>query len=159
MNDISTPGPTDADTGIILPRVELLLTAHIKLGPVEKVGDTPAGVLRMIAILGGTFEGPRLRGKIVPGGTDWPIKRPDGVTFIDASYGLRTDDGVLIRVRNHGLGVPPDQCEGRTYIRTTPKLVAPAGPYAWINQLVLVGTLNAPGGAPDEVVIRFFDVV
>ena len=158
MNHISSNGPGETEAGVVLPRLELLMTAHVKLGPVQKVGDTPAGVLRMIAILGGTFEGPRLRGEVVPGGMDWPIKRPDGVTFIDASYGLRTHDGVLIRVQNHGLGVPPDQCEGRTYVRTVPKLDAPAGPYAWINQLILVGTLNAPGGADDEVVIRFFEV-
>jgi hypothetical protein len=149
--------PTGSD--VILPRLELLLTAHVKLGPIQKVGDIPQGVLRMIPILGGAFEGPRLRGKIVPGGVDWPIKRPDRITVIEAGYALQTDDGVLIRVRNEGLGVPPEDCRGRTYIRTVPRLEAPAGAYGWLNQVVLLGTLNAPGGADDEVVIRFFEVV
>lgn len=144
---------------VILPGLELLLTAHVKLGPIQKVGDTPQGVLRMIPILGGTFEGPRVRGRVVPGGVDWPVKRPDRVTVIEAGYALQTDDGVLIRVRNEGLGVPPENCQGRTYVRTVPRVEAPEGPYGWLNQLVLLGTLNAPGGAEDEVVIRFFEVV
>jgi hypothetical protein len=151
--------PDEPGAEVVIPRLELLLTANVKLGPIQKVGDTPSGVLRMIPILGGTFHGPRLHGEVVAGGADWPVKRDDRVTVIRADYALRTHDGVLIRVLNVGLGVPPSLCTGRTYVRTNPRMEAPVGAYNWINHAVLLGTLNAPGGAEDEVVIRFFEVV
>jgi hypothetical protein len=45
---------------------------------------------------GGTFEGPRLRGTIVPGSADWQLLRSDGVLEMDLRFTLRTDDGALI---------------------------------------------------------------
>lgn len=146
------------EAAIVVPGLELMLTAWVKLGPMTKIGDTPVGVRRMIPIVGGHFEGPKLRGTVVPGGMDWPFKRADRVTVIEADYALLTHDGVLMRIRNVGLGVPPEMCDGRTYIRTIPRIEAPEGPYAWLNTAVMVGTLNAPGGADDEVVIRFFEL-
>ena len=143
---------------MVVPELEFVLTAHVKLAPRVKLGDAPFGVRRLIPILGGTFEGPRLKGTVVPG-ADWPLKRADGITVVEASYALLTDDGVLLRVQNDGLGVPPELCVGRTYVRTIPRIEAPEGPYAWLNRAVMVGTLNAPGGEDDEVVIRFFELV
>ena len=56
----------------------------------------------MVPITGGTFEGPRLKGKVLPG-ADWQIVRPDGVLELEARYALETDDGALISMVNRCL--------------------------------------------------------
>jgi hypothetical protein len=97
------------------------------------------------------FEGPRLRGTLMPGGTDWQLVRADGVTEIDAAYLLRTDDGVLLKVVNRGLrhappvvaSHPADRGEvdpGTPYFRCTPTIEAPTGQYDWLNRSVYVAT-------------------
>ncbi len=53
------------------------------------VGDLPNGTRRIVDILGGTFEGPGISGRVVPGGADWQIIREDGFTDIDARYTLK----------------------------------------------------------------------
>jgi hypothetical protein len=40
-------------------------------------------------IVGGRFEGPGIRGTVIPGGGDFPVVRPDGVEVIDALYRLQ----------------------------------------------------------------------
>ena len=48
-------------------------------------------------LTGGHFEGPRLRGTVLPGGSaDWLLLRADGVLEMDLRATLRTDDGALI---------------------------------------------------------------
>jgi hypothetical protein len=39
---------------------------------------------------GGKFEGPKLRGEILPGGGDWEIVQSDSTAFLDTRYNLRT---------------------------------------------------------------------
>jgi len=46
-------------------------------------GATPGGNRRIGLVAGGTFEGPKLRGTVLPGGADWIIVRPDGATTLD----------------------------------------------------------------------------
>ncbi len=143
-----------AQTAVIeVPKLELCLTIHVQIGPVQQIGAIPAGTARVIPITGGTFEGKGMRGKVIPGGADWQITRPDGVTELRAHYGLETHDGKIIQVRNHCLS------------RTTPRLLrstltfeAPA-PHDWMNKAVFVGTLNAPGDSGAPVVIRAFEAV
>src|SRR5690349_22324737 len=83
-------------------QLQPLLRAEITLAAPQELGDTPAGRRRIIPITGGRFEGERLRGRVLPGGADWQIVRPDGVADLDARYTLETSDGALIYVRNHG---------------------------------------------------------
>jgi phage tail protein X len=72
-----------------------------------------------------------LRGTVLPGGADWQIVRPDGVTELQAHYILHTHDRALIQVRNRGLRHGPadtlDRIANREaldpftyYCRTTP---------------------------------------
>src|SRR5947207_15776592 len=79
-----------------------IFTIHAELGEIRSFGQTPYGERRVIDILGGRVEGPRLKGKILPG-ADWQIVRPDGVTDLTARYGIETDDGARIFVRSDGL--------------------------------------------------------
>ena len=45
--------------------------------PTREIGRTPYGMRRRIPIIGGTFEGPRIRGRVLPGGADWQLQRAD----------------------------------------------------------------------------------
>jgi hypothetical protein len=107
----------------------------------------------MIPILSGTVEGPgfagqKIRGELLPG-ADWQLTRPDGVTVVDATYGLRTDDGVIIQIRNRGLRHGPpevmsalaagqDVDPSAYYFRAAPEFVAPSGKYDWLNRSIFV---------------------
>jgi hypothetical protein len=60
-------------------------------------------------ITDGSFEGPRLHGKVLPGGGDWTLLRGDGVLELDSRVTLEPDDGALIHVTSFGLRHgPPD---------------------------------------------------
>jgi len=134
---------------------------------VQEVGDTPAGKRRFIPITGGAFEGPKLKGVVLPGGADAQVIRLDGVTDLVARYTLKVDDGTLIYVVNRGLRYGPPEIMQRVgrgepvdptlyYFRTTPAFEVQAGPHDWLNRSIFVGT-GARHAA--EVHIRYFRVL
>lgn len=133
----------------------------------QEIGDTPAGRRRFIPITGGTFEGPKLKGVVLPGGADAQVIRPDGVTDLVARYTLQADDGTLIYVVNRGLRHGPPEImqrlmRGETvdptlyYFRTTPVFEVAAGPHDWLNRSIFIGT-GARHAA--EVHVRYFRVL
>src|SRR3954462_5497506 len=75
-----------------------IFTIHSPLGDIQKLGNTPYGERRIINILGGTVDGPKLKGKILPGGADWQIVRAEGVVRLTARYTLESDAGAKILV-------------------------------------------------------------
>ena len=133
--------------------------------PVE-VGRMPGGLRRIVDIAEGTFEGPLLRGTILAGGADWQILRDDGVAELHAHYVLKTEDGVLIQVRNRGLRHGPEEVLRRIaagesvdpaeyYFRAVPVFEAPQGPYEWLNRNVFVAAAERYAA---NVVVRVFRV-
>jgi hypothetical protein len=132
-------------------QTEFVYEAVVEISAEVEVGPTPLGTRRYIPITGGTFDGPRLRGTVLPGGADWQTTRSDGATELDALYSMRCDDGTVIIVRNTGIAAG-------SYLRTTPRFEAPAGPHAWLNQSQFVGCV-AGGSRPGTVVIRVFRVL
>lgn len=131
------------------------------------VGDGPHGLRRIVPITGGTVEGPKLKGSVVPGGADWQFVRPDGTLQIEAKYTLQSEDGVLIMITNRGFRHGPEEVieklgrgevvdPSQYYFRTSAEFEAPAGSkYAWLNNAVFVGVAERQAGA---AVIRFFEV-
>jgi hypothetical protein len=128
----------------------LEFTAQIELGPPEVIGATPAGFRRVVPIVGGTFEGPYMRGTIA-GGADWQYHRPDGAMVVSARYLLTTDDATLIQIDNAGIRHGPPEviqrlADGESvdprhyYFRTRPEFAAPNGRYEWLNTHVFVAT-------------------
>ena len=144
--------PSHAEPATPAPlQTEFVYEAVVEIAAPVEVGATPQGTRRYIPITGGTFEGPRLRGVILPGGADWQTSRPDDVTELDALYSIREDDGTVIIVRNTGIAAG-------AYLRTAPRFVAPAGPHAWLNASQFVGSV-AGGPRPGTVIIRVFRVL
>ena len=94
----------EADT--LKPRLEFVFEEVVTLGGGLNPGATPAGERYIIPITGGSFDGPGdgsgFKGVILPGGWDWQLKRSDGCVWAYADYMLKTDDGVIINVRNQG---------------------------------------------------------
>jgi len=130
----------------------LLMTMHLTVGTVLNVGAVPDGTRRIAPVDGGTFEGRRLRGTIVPGSSaDWLLLRSDGVLELDLRLSLRTDDGALISMRSFGLRHGPPEVMaalGRGeavdvstyYFRTTPRFETAHPDYLFLNRLIAVAT-------------------
>ncbi|MEL1250522.1 DUF3237 domain-containing protein [Aurantiacibacter gilvus] len=140
------------------PGLELLYRSVVTLGEAIQVGETPRGMRRIIPITGGTFEGPEMRGEILPMGWDWQLDRSDNCTDIVADYFLRTDDGVVINVVNTGTLCMPAAGEGPPQpVRTSPAFEAPLGEYDWLTRGGYIGTLGFdPSVAEPHVVITIY---
>jgi hypothetical protein len=121
--------------------------AQVLLEPDVVHGDTPLGTRIRVPIVGGTFDGPRLRGRILPGGADWQLLRSDGWYVIEADYFMETHDGVPIHVHNRGLWSDPTPDDPDGYALTSPVFEAPLGPYGWLNQRIFTCRIRL--GAPD----------
>jgi hypothetical protein len=135
---------------VIKPGLEFVYEASGSLGAPIPIGATPDGTRRIIPIIeGGLVEGPLIRGTLLGNAADWQLTRADGVTVADAHYALRTDDGVVIQIRNRGLRHgPPDVMQrlvsgvevdpSEYYFRTVPEFTAPAGRYDWLNRSIFL---------------------
>jgi Protein of unknown function (DUF3237) len=140
-----------------------LMTVRIAASPAQKFGTGPHGVRMMFPVTGGDFEGPRLRGRILPGGGNWVLLRSDGVLELDLRITLQTDDGVLIYMTFVGLRHgPPDAVAalGRGeevdpstyYFRTVPRFETAAPKYDFLNRLLAIGiSQTRPTGAEHEI--------
>ena len=95
--------PMAGTVPLVLPRTEFVYEAVFDLAPTLNLGDSPLGERRMVPITGGSFEGPNIRGNVLPGGADRQLIRKDGVRQLDALYELQADDGAIITVRNRVL--------------------------------------------------------
>jgi hypothetical protein len=136
------------------------------LDSAQELGDFQGGRRRVIPVTGGTVSGPRLNGRVLPGGADWQTILPTGVTHLRAQYTIEADDGAVIGVINEGVRraapeiaqrmaagelVPPTEY----YFRTTPRFEVGPGPHAWLTESVFVCTGER---RPNDVLIRFFEV-
>ena len=138
------------------PEARLAWEAQVDIGERQSLGQGPRGERFIVPILGGRFEGPRLRGTVLPGGADRQLLRADGVKELDALYELQTDDGAVITVRNRVL-IDENATPGR-YARSVLQLSAPAGPHDWLNRRVFVGTLHSLRPARAAVCIRVYEL-
>lgn len=137
---------------MITPQLEFVFAAEGKLAAPLQIGATYEGQRRIIPILDGSFEGPRIKGTFVSiGAADWQYTRGDGVTQAEATYAIQTHDGVIIQVQNHGLRHGPEEVMRRLaagedvdpsayYFRTNPRFKAPDGAYDWLNKSIFVAS-------------------
>ena len=147
---------------------EFAFEARVAVQTPLVVGKSSHGLRRVVPITGGTFEGPNIRGRVVPGGADWQFVRPDGVLSVEAHYTLQTSDSVLIMVTNRGIRRASPEVMARLgrgeqvdpseyYFRTTAEFEAPIGSkYEWLNKSVFIGVAER---RPDAAIIRFYRVL
>src|SRR5579859_7794955 len=83
-------------------RTALPFNISLRTGAHQLLGKTPLGDRRIVPVTGGTFEGPKLKGSVEPGGSDWILLRPDGALQLDVRLTLRTEDGALIGMSYRG---------------------------------------------------------
>lgn len=144
----------------VRPGLEPLARFRVELAPVKDLGVTPWGRRRVIDVLGGSFEGPRLSGEVLPGGADWQVVRTDGSAGIDSRYTLRTHDDALVYLQTQGVRHgPPDVIAalGRGepvdpagyYFRLSVTFETAAPGYLWLNHTLAV----ASGLRADSAVI------
>jgi len=131
-------------------RTRPLMSLRFSTAPTQDVGAGPHGTRITFPIIGGSFEGDRLRGKVLPGGDDWVVKRLDGVLELDLRVTLETDDGALIHMTFEG--IRDDDAPGAPYFRTLPRFETAAAPYAFLNRLLAVGRGEISAEGPVHVI-------
>jgi hypothetical protein len=131
-------------------RARPLFVMRLDVKPLIVVGPTPGGYRRIGMVAGGVFEGERLSGEVLDGGTDWQTVRGDGAVALDARITLRTHDGEVITMTYRGLRHGPVDVIQRMdkgevvdaasyYFRTNPLFETSATKYDWINRVIAVG--------------------
>jgi hypothetical protein len=156
----------DVPTASVVPGLSLLYSSRIQVAAPISLGLSPYGERRIINITGGEFSGPRLSGRVLPGGADWQIIRQDGITEVEARYTLETDDGAVIYVSNWGIRRGPKEVMERLasgqqvdpseyYFRTTPRFETGAPEYLWMNGVVAAACGERRA---DEVIITVYEV-
>jgi hypothetical protein len=144
-----------------------LMTVRIAAAPPQKLDTVPHGIRSIVPVTGGDFDGPRLRGQILPGGGDWLLLRSDGVLELDLRITLETDDHALIYMTFQGLRHgPPDAIAalGRGeavdpasyYFRTVPRFETSTEKYAFLNRIITVGVGET---RPDGAVHRIDEIL
>lgn len=124
------------------PQMEFALQLKVTLGDAYSCGETQHGRRTIIPITGGTFEGPHIKGTIINGGADYQIANTAiNRTELEAIYCIKTDDGIIIHVRNRGIISNGKDAEGNStfYFKAAPQFEAPAdSKYAWLNNALFV---------------------
>ena len=147
------------------PDLEFLFEARVKLHlPPINIGEMSGGSRVIFMVKEGTFDGPLLKGRVVPdSGADWIRIRPDGTGMLDVRFCLETHDNALLYVywqgrfwsapkdTEYALDVTkPDDPEGawRYYFRTAPMFETSDQRYHWLNNIVAVSKSRTGDGGP-----------
>ncbi|MBD3678961.1 MAG: DUF3237 domain-containing protein [Rhodobacteraceae bacterium] len=133
-----------------VPQINLVCTFQVELAPICDMGPGRAGQRRIIPIVGGKVDGPRLSGRILDVGADWQTIFADGVAELDTRYAMETHDGAIIEIVNYGFRHGPreviaavargDEVDPASYyMRTQARLETGDERYAWVNRTLFVG--------------------
>ncbi|MGC1347434.1 MAG: DUF3237 domain-containing protein [Methyloceanibacter sp.] len=148
-------------------RTQPLFVMRLDVRKLLIVGATPGAYRRIGVVPGGSFEGERLSGEVLDGGSDWQTVRNDGATTLNVRLVLKTMDDALICMTYHGVRHgPPDVVEriekGEVvdptsyYFRINPLFETAAAKYDWINRVVGVGLGHR---SPDGPIYSVFEVL
>lgn len=131
-------------------KLDPLLVLRVDAGAPVAVGAGPSGTRLISTATGGTFEGAKLIGKVLPGGGDWILIDRDDVWHTDVRLLLETDDGARIYVQYHGLvtlnqkirdalagGGTTDFGDGNFIVQLRFETGDPR--YHWLNRIAAVG--------------------
>ena len=131
-------------------RTRPLLAVRLAVrGPMPVIA-TPGAARRIGVVTGGEFDGERLSGSVMEGGSDWQTLHADGSIALDVRLILKTTDDAHIPMTYRGVrhGTPEviarvDRGEvvdpAEIYFRSIVQFETAAPQYAWLNHLVAVG--------------------
>ena len=144
-----------------------LFSVSLKVTEIQDLGKTPLGHRRVAVVEGGSFEGPKLKGTVLRGGSDWILVRPDGALQLDVRLTLKTHDDEIIGMTyrgfrhgpaaaierlNRGENVDPSEY----YFRIAPFFETASEKYGWLNRIVTIATGHR---LPDGPVYQVFEVL
>lgn len=140
-------------------KTELLFKIVLDVPTIRDLGKTPFGMRRIAQIAGGTFEGPKLAGKVLPGGGDWLLLRADNVLQLDVRLTMQTNDEQLIYMTYKGFRHGPKDVIDRLnrgesvdpslyYFRATPYFETSSDKYAWLNGVCTIATGQRSASGP-----------
>ncbi|WP_204623455.1 DUF3237 domain-containing protein [Crenalkalicoccus roseus] len=149
-------------------RTEFLFRMALAAGAPQMTAPGRGGELRVIPVTGGRFEGPRLRGEVVPGTTaDWLRVEADGTAHMDVRLVMRTDRGQLFYMHYSGLRTGAPEVLARLgageavdpadyYFRIAIRFETGDAELAWLNRVLALGVGQRPPGGPtyDVYVVR-----
>jgi uncharacterized protein DUF3237 len=124
-----------------------LMILRLATSATQSIGSTPHGTLTIFPVTGGSFEGERLRGRVLVGGGDWVTAHEDGTFTLDLRVTLETDDGELIHMTFTGV-----RDDANHYFRTVPRFETAASKYAFLNRLLAVGVGEIHPEGPVHVI-------
>ena len=146
-------------------KTELLFKIALEVPSILDLGETPYGRRRIARVGGGTFEGPKMKGRVLDGGGDWLLLRHDGVLQLDVRQTLETDDKQHIYMTYRGYRHGPKDVIDRLnrgepvdpslyYFRTTPWFETASEKYAWLNGICAVATGERQASGPTYYVYQ-----
>ncbi len=149
---------------IALPSLTPVADVAVEIGAPIVVGDTPAGLRRVIPILGGTVKG-RIEGRILRAGADFQILKRDDVTELEARYVIETRSGLVYVVNNGVRSGPKHVMDALTrgekvdpalvYFRAVPKFETSAPDLLWLTRKIFI---CSGVRLPDQVILRFYEL-
>ncbi len=150
------------------PKLEFSFEIRVDVSEgIRELVAIPKGIRKIIPICGGSFEGPSIKGTILPGGYDWQLIRSDSVAEIEARYVLKTDDDALITIVNTGLRHAPAAIRERMakgeaidrshyYFRSVPLFETSEPKYDWLTKNIFIANGIRK---PNEVIIQVWRVL
>jgi hypothetical protein len=140
-------------------RTRSLFVMRLDVRPLLIVGATPGPYRRVGIVPGGVFEGERLSGAVLDGGSDWQSVRTDGSTTLDVRLVLRTNDDALIAMTYRGIRHGPPDVVARIekgevvdpasyYFRINPMFETASAKYDWLNRVVAIGVGHRRADGP-----------
>jgi len=118
------------------PAFEYLGTLRAETGTRTVVENGPQGTRTIVQVVGGRFEGPRVKASVQTPAGDWITNRPDGSYRLDVRLTLKTDDGAVILVTYNGIGQMTD---AGASLRIAPLFETGDSRYVWLTRLQAVG--------------------
>jgi hypothetical protein len=138
------------------PNMLLLWTAIVDVADRQDLGPSALGHRFLVPILGGRFYagpgGQGLNGRVLLGGADRQLLRPDGVKELEAVYEMQAESGDILMIRNNVIVDETRQPD--RYAMSVLSVSAPQGALAWLNRRLILGTLQTARPDRQSVVVR-----
>jgi uncharacterized protein DUF3237 len=140
------------------PRLTKVYRLEATLDQSLDLGEIAQGHRRIVPLTGGTFSGPEINGKLLPGASaDWQTILADGTALGDIRYTLQADNGDLLYVQSRGVrhGTPEvlarlargEDVDASEYtFRTLTQIETAAPGLEWLNKGIFISVAGRQAG-------------